>query len=160
MTPTGILLEKTRQSLTFYNLLSTVTFYPKASSGFKKGAGLSGIDVEINYVTSYLPIPIGNGLGVLAEQRVDLRVGRRISVTPAVNFSYGRLGWWKVIGRKSELEAQCHRLHYGVVSLTLYGGTGPIERDAAGRSEVQLEVDVEHRAPGPHRVGIGRVSDG
>ena len=28
------------------------------------------------------------------------------------------------------------------------------------RSEVHLEVDVEHRALGADRVGIGRVSDG
>ena len=77
-----------------YNVLGTVTFYPKASSGFflKGGVGLAGVDVEIDYVTSYLTIPIGNGLGVLAGAGYDLRVGRRISVTPAVNFSSGRFG--------------------------------------------------------------------
>jgi hypothetical protein len=94
-TPTGALLEKDAPATFFlYNVLGTVTFYPKASSGFflKGGAGLSGVDIQIDYVTSYLTIPIGNGLGVLAGAGYDVRVGRRISVTPAVNFSSGRLG--------------------------------------------------------------------
>ena len=77
LTPTGALLEEDVPATFFlYNLLGTVTFYPKASSGFflKGGAGLSGVDIQIDYATSYLTIPIGNGLGVLAGAGYDLRV--------------------------------------------------------------------------------------
>jgi hypothetical protein len=92
-TPTGALLEEdVPATFVLYHLLGTVTFYPKASSGFflKGGAGLSGVDAQIDYDTPYLTIPIGKGLGVLAGAGYDIRVGRRISVTPAVNFSSGR----------------------------------------------------------------------
>ena len=90
--PTGAREEDVPSTFVLYNVLGTATFYPKAASGFfvKGGAGLSGVDVQIDYETSYLTIPIGNGLGVLAGAGYDFRVARRISVTPAVNFSFGR----------------------------------------------------------------------
>ena len=103
LTPTGVHLEDNVPATFFlYNLLGTVTFYPNASSGFfvKGGAGLSGIDVQIDYETSYLTIPIGNGLGVLAGAGYDFRVARRISVTPAVNISSGRLRTDGVFGER------------------------------------------------------------
>jgi hypothetical protein len=95
LTPAGALLEEDVPATFFlHNFLGTVTFYPSASSGFflKGGAGVSGVSIQIDYPTSYLTIRIGNGLGVLVGAGYDLRVGRRISVTQAVNFSSGRLG--------------------------------------------------------------------
>lgn len=128
LTPTGVLLEKDVPVTFFlYNLLGTVTFYPKASSGFflKGGAGLSGVDIQIDYVTSYLTIPIGNGLGVLAGAGYDIRVGRRLRdtggeflVRPAWD---GRRG----VGRKAQVEAQCRRLDCGShISLTSLASGG------------------------------------
>ena len=92
--PAGALEEDVPATFFLYNVLGTVTFYPKASSGFflKGGAGLSGAGFQIDYATSYVTIPIGNGLGLLAGAGNNFRISRRISITPAVNFSSGRFG--------------------------------------------------------------------
>jgi hypothetical protein len=120
LTPTGALLEEDVPATFFlYNVLGTVTFYPKASSFFVKGgAGLSGVDIQIDYATSYLTIPIGKGLGVSAGAGYDFRVGRRISVTPAVNFSSGRLGTVK--GALAESQKWKHNVVDFTVGITFH----------------------------------------
>jgi len=76
----------------FYNALATLTVYPQASSGFflKAGAGLSFADVRENSTT--ITLDISTHLGLLAGAGYDVRVGREISITPAVSFWYGRQG--------------------------------------------------------------------
>jgi hypothetical protein len=86
--------EQEGVTLNLYNYSGTVTFYPRASSGFfiKGGAGLSSIDTEVRQGTTVTTRNIGTGLGVIAGAGYDLRVSRKISITPALDFLYGNQG--------------------------------------------------------------------
>ena len=103
-----------------YNVLGTVTLYPKASWGFflKGGAGLSGAEIDVDLVGSAFTAELGNGLGLLAGAGYDIRVGRRISVAPAVNFSYSRLG--TVEGLSSERLKWKHNVVDFTVGVTFH----------------------------------------
>jgi hypothetical protein len=41
---------------------------------------------------------LGRGLGLVAGAGYDIPVGRRVSITPAVDFSYGRPGASSILG--------------------------------------------------------------
>jgi outer membrane protein with beta-barrel domain len=77
-----------------YNISGTLTYYPRASSGFfvKGGAGASTADVDFDLQGTNATVEIGTGLGLLAGAGYDWSVSPRISITPAVNFWYGQLG--------------------------------------------------------------------
>ena len=77
-------------TLNLYNVIGSVTFYPSATSGFfvKAGAGMSTIDSEVDNAT----FELGRGLGLMAGAGYDVRLGRMISLSPAVGYWYGRPG--------------------------------------------------------------------
>jgi hypothetical protein len=89
--------EQEGVTLNLYNASVTLTLYPQPSSGFflKGGVGASFVDTEIRDGGT-ITVDLGTGLGLLAGAGYDLRVGRNISITPAVNFWYGKPGDLKV----------------------------------------------------------------
>ena len=89
----GWLKEQEGVTLTLGSFTGTVTFYPQASSGFflKGGVGLSYISTD--FKDGSLSVSVSKaGWGVLAGAGYDIRVGRNISITPAVNYYYGKPG--------------------------------------------------------------------
>jgi hypothetical protein len=88
--------SKTQEGVTvnFYNAAATLTFYPQPTSGFfvKGGVGLSFLDTQIRDGTTTVTVDLGDGLGVILGAGYDVRVGKNISITPAVNFWYGKPG--------------------------------------------------------------------
>lgn len=80
-------------TLTLGSFTGTVTFYPQASGGFflKGGVGVSYVDTEVSE-GSFSASLSKTGWGVLAGIGYDVRVGRNISLTPCVNFHYGKPG--------------------------------------------------------------------
>jgi opacity protein-like surface antigen len=79
--------------ITLGNVSGTVTFYPSASSGFflKAGAGVSYVDTGFD--EGSLSVSLSKtGFGFLAGVGYDLRVGRNVSITPSVNYYYGKPG--------------------------------------------------------------------
>jgi hypothetical protein len=80
-------------TLTLGSMTGTVTFYPRASSGFflKAGAGASYIDMEDRFGDVAVSVD-KVGWGVLAGIGYDVRVGRNVSITPSVNYYYGQPG--------------------------------------------------------------------
>jgi len=82
--------EQKGHTLALGSFTGTVTFYPYASSGFflKGGVGLSHIDTAFR--EGSLSVTASTGWGVLAGIGYDLRLGRNISITPSVNFYYGK----------------------------------------------------------------------
>jgi hypothetical protein len=89
----GWIKEQEGVTLTLGSLTGTLTFYPQASGGFflKGGFGLSYIDTELSE-GSFSASLSKTGWGVLAGAGYDIRVGRNISITPAVNYYYGKPG--------------------------------------------------------------------
>ena len=83
-----------------YNVSGTLTFYPRASSGFfvKGGAGLSFLDADIDAAGTDITVDLGSGFGLIAGAGYDIRLGRAVSLTPAVNVSYGQLGNIQIAG--------------------------------------------------------------
>lgn len=86
--------EQEGVTLNLYNATATLTFYPQASSGFflKGGVGVGFVDTQIRENSTTITVDMGTGLGLLAGAGYDLRVGKNISITPAVNFWYGQPG--------------------------------------------------------------------
>jgi hypothetical protein len=88
--------SKTQEGVTvnFYNAAATLTFYPQPTSGFfvKGGVGLSFLDTQIRDGTTTVTVDLGDGPGVILGAGYDVRVGKNISITPAVNFWYGKPG--------------------------------------------------------------------
>jgi hypothetical protein len=81
-------------TVNLYNASATLTIYPRASAGFfiKGGVGAAFVDTEFREGGTKITADLGNGLGLLAGAGYDLRVGKNISITPAVNFWYGAPG--------------------------------------------------------------------
>ena len=89
----GWIKEQEGVTLTLGSLTGTVTFYPQASSGFflKGGVGLSYISTD--FKDGSLSASVSKtGWGVLAGAGYDIRVGRNVSITPVVNYYYGKPG--------------------------------------------------------------------
>jgi hypothetical protein len=76
--------------LNLYNLTGSLTFYPSVTSGFfvKAGAGISTIDSQVDNAT----LELGKGFGLTTGAGYDIRLGRMISLTPAVGYWYGHPG--------------------------------------------------------------------
>jgi len=91
---TFALEEDVTATANLYNLSGTLTYYPKVTSGFfvKGGAGASVADIDFDLAGTNVTVDVGTGPGLLAGAGYDLRVGQRISITPAVNVWYGQLG--------------------------------------------------------------------
>lgn len=87
-------------TLNMYNAAGTVTYYPQAKNGFfvKGGAGGGFLNMEIKNSGSSLSADMGKGLGLIGGAGYDIPLGRRVALTPAVNYWYGRLGSVKVLG--------------------------------------------------------------
>jgi hypothetical protein len=83
-----------------YNLSGTLTFYPSRSSGFfvKGGAGVSFLDADFDVQGTNVTVDLGSGFGFIAGTGYDIRLGRIVSLTPAVNFWYGQPGTLKFAG--------------------------------------------------------------
>ena len=86
--------EEEGVTLNFYNAAATLTFYPQPSSGLflKGGVGLSFLDTQFREGTTTVSVDLGDGPGVIVGAGYDVRVGKNISITPAVNFWYGKPG--------------------------------------------------------------------
>ena len=83
--------EGTRVTLGAFT--GTVTFYPQAEGGFflKAGAGASYLRSEFSegsFTASFDKV----GWAVLVGAGYDFRVGRNISLTPCINYHYGKPG--------------------------------------------------------------------
>ena len=72
----------------------TLTLYPQPASGLfiKGGLGLSLVDTSFREGSSTVTIDPAYGLGLMVGAGYDVRVGKNISITPAVNFWYGKPG--------------------------------------------------------------------
>lgn len=84
--------EEEGVTLNLYNVLATLTVHPQPSSGFflKVGAGGAFMDTDIHAVSKTITVDLGNGLGLLAGARYDIWLWKNVSLTPGVNFWYGR----------------------------------------------------------------------
>jgi hypothetical protein len=87
-------------ALNFYNIAGTLTYYPRTTTNFfvKGGAGIAIIDMDVSGTGSSTNIDLGKGLGVIVGAGYDIPLGRRVALTPAVNFWYGQPGDLQVLG--------------------------------------------------------------
>jgi hypothetical protein len=92
--------QKEGVTLNLYNASATLTLYPRASSGFflKGGVGLSFVDTEFRQRRTTVTADLGQGLGLLAGAGYDLPISKNFSITPAVDYWYGRPGELKFNG--------------------------------------------------------------
>jgi outer membrane protein with beta-barrel domain len=81
-------------TVTFGSAAATLTLYPQPASGLfiKGGVGLSIVDTEFREGSTTVRIDPGYGLGLMVGAGYDVRVGKNISITPAVNFWGGKPG--------------------------------------------------------------------
>ena len=81
-------------TLTLSSGAVTLTLYPQPASGLfiKGGLGLSLVDTSFREGSSTVTIDPAYGLGLMVGAGYDVRVGKNISITPAVNFWYGKPG--------------------------------------------------------------------
>ncbi len=80
--------DGTGNTETMSNVTASVYLYPEAKSGFFLTGGLG----FSNYYVNSSPSFDGTGLGFTAGAGYDIRVGRNVSLTPVVNYVYGRVG--------------------------------------------------------------------
>ena len=87
------LKEEDGSTLTLGSFTGTVTFYPKAEGGFflKGGVGMSIVDVSDTVGSTDFSVS-KTGWGVMAGVGYDLRIGGNLSLTPCVNYWYGKPG--------------------------------------------------------------------
>lgn len=85
--------EQEAVTLTLGSVTGTVTLYPQPSSGFflKAGAGISYVSTDLQEGTLSVSVS-KTGWGVLAGIGYDVCVGRNVSLTPCVNYHYGKPG--------------------------------------------------------------------
>jgi hypothetical protein len=71
----------------------TVTVYPSAASGFfvKGGVGLSYLSTDVSVIGATVNVS-KTGWGLIGGLGYDLRVGRKVSITPSFNYYYGKPG--------------------------------------------------------------------
>jgi hypothetical protein len=86
--------EQDGVTLNLYNAAATLTLYPAPASGFfiKGGLGVALMDTQFREGSTTITVDPGGGVGLLAGTGYDIRVGRNISITPAVNYWYGWAG--------------------------------------------------------------------
>ena len=80
-------------TLTLGAFTGTVTVYPKATGGFFLKGGLGTSYVSVDFQEDLFSSKIDKwGWGFLVGAGYDLRVWRNISLTPCVNYHYGKPG--------------------------------------------------------------------
>jgi opacity protein-like surface antigen len=80
-------------ALRMSSLSATTTFYPSAAGVFIKGGiGVAFLDAEFTVGQTALAPDLGRGLGYTAGAGYDVPLTERVSLTPAVNFWFGRIG--------------------------------------------------------------------
>jgi hypothetical protein len=79
-------------TLNLYNILGTLTIYPRPSSNFflKFGGGLAFLDNDFKAGPTTITVDQGNGVALLAGAGYDIRVWTKASVTLGANFWYGQ----------------------------------------------------------------------
>src|SRR4029077_19284161 len=79
---------------TLGNVTASLFYYPVTTSGFflTGGLGYSGYTIDSS------PEVNGSGWGFTGGAGYDVRVGRNVSLTPVVNYTYGALGDFGVPG--------------------------------------------------------------
>lgn len=108
--------ERSDDTLLLYNPVLTVSFYPRETSGLFVRGGIGGAyaDTGSRIGNTTITTTLGSGLGLLAGAGYDIRVGRKISITPALTY-------WT--GRSMELQFEDTFLredwHHNVVDLTV-----------------------------------------
>jgi hypothetical protein len=88
-------------AVNMYNIAATLTFYPQAKSGFfvKGGAGAAMTDMDMKASGISMTVDLGTGFGFIVGAGYDIPLGRKIAITPAFNYWYGRPGDLKVMGQ-------------------------------------------------------------
>ena len=91
----------TDATVNIYNFSGTVTVYPAASGGFfvKGGGGVAFTGIDLSPSGTTISVDLGKGPGVIVGAGYDVKLGRRVALTPAVNFWYGSLGDLQVLGQ-------------------------------------------------------------
>jgi hypothetical protein len=85
--------EGANTTLTLGAVTGTVTVYPQASGGFFLKGGLGTSYVSSDFQEGSFSSSISKwGWGFLVGTGYDLRVGRNVSLTPCVNYFYGKPG--------------------------------------------------------------------
>jgi hypothetical protein len=85
--------EGDNTTLTLGAFTGTVTLYPQAEGGFFLKAGVGASYVSSEFREGSLSASIDKtGWAVLVGAGYDLRVGRNISLTPCINYHYGKPG--------------------------------------------------------------------
>jgi len=75
-------------SETMTNVTASLYYYPEAKRGFFITGGLGLSNYHVNSAPSF----DGTGWGFTGGAGYDIRVGRDVSLTPVVNYVYGRVG--------------------------------------------------------------------
>lgn len=81
-------------ALRISSLTAIATFYPRASTRLfiKGGVGAALLDAEFTVAQTAIAPGLGSGLGLVSGAGYDIALTERVSVTPAVNFWFGRIG--------------------------------------------------------------------
>jgi hypothetical protein len=103
-------------TLFLYDPVLTVTFYPRETSGLfvRGGIGGAGADTGARIGNTTVTTELGSGLGLLAGAGYDIRVGRKISITPALTYWTGRS-----MDLRFEGTTATEKWHHGVVDITV-----------------------------------------
>jgi hypothetical protein len=85
--------DESGTTVTLGFLTGTITVYPQATGGFflKGGFGASFVDTSTQ-IGSLDVSASKTGWGVLAGIGYDIRIARNISLTPCINYTYGKPG--------------------------------------------------------------------
>ena len=87
-------------TLLLSSVTGTVSFYPKETGFFVRGGvggALANLDLDVE--GSGVNADLGRGLSVVGGVGYDLRISRRLSITPGVNLWYGKVGDLKALGQ-------------------------------------------------------------
>jgi hypothetical protein len=110
---TGLISQKAA----VVDLLGTLTFYPKADSGWFVRVGVGGTFIED--LDDEGPLDVhGRGLSMMAGLGYDIPLGRYFAVTPAVSYRFGRVDDLSLSGRFFSSEEWRHDVLAATVSLT------------------------------------------
>jgi hypothetical protein len=85
--------DESGATLTLGSVTGTITVYPSATGGFFLKGGFGASFVETSAEFDAFDVSLNKtGWGVLAGIGYDIRVGRDISLTPCINYTYGKPG--------------------------------------------------------------------
>jgi hypothetical protein len=85
--------DESDATLTLGSVTGTITVYPSATGGFFLKGGFGASIIHTSAEAGTLDVSASKtGWGLLAGIGYDIRVGRNISLTPCVNYTYGKPG--------------------------------------------------------------------